>query len=240
MASKQCKAGEWAKMGQVGHIEAEDEGVWARMVGGDWEGEGEEELKEQNPPPRPWPNHQPPNPKQAKLVGRKSSECILSRMTHIKWSPPALKKESPPPPLKHPPGPQRPPPAPKTNPMVPTTPLSAPRSGSRTHGAWRWVVCAVLATRRLALCGWNTQATPRSMRWPTASSSPPPKAAHEHLEGFRTGGKATTPPLPSLRVTPLTDSKTHPRSDPKTNLPIDPKAENTSNPYPTPHPTQQL
>ena len=54
VASKQYKAGEWPRMGHVGCIEAEGEGVWARIVGGDWEGGGKmKELKEDNPPPPP-------------------------------------------------------------------------------------------------------------------------------------------------------------------------------------------
>ena len=50
VASKQCKAGQWAKMGHVGYTWAEDEGVWVGMVRGDWEGGREVELKEQRPP----------------------------------------------------------------------------------------------------------------------------------------------------------------------------------------------
>ena len=80
MASKQYRAGEWAKMGQVGYTGAEDEGVWERMVGIDWEGEEEvKEVKEDNPPqgqsttPK---NLQPPKP-----VARKSRECILGGTT---------------------------------------------------------------------------------------------------------------------------------------------------------------
>ena len=44
------KAGEWAKLGQMGYTGAEDEGIWAAMVGGDWE--GEEAVKEEPPPPQ--------------------------------------------------------------------------------------------------------------------------------------------------------------------------------------------
>ena len=35
VASERYRAGEWAKMQHVGHIGAEDEGVWAWRVGGD-------------------------------------------------------------------------------------------------------------------------------------------------------------------------------------------------------------
>ena len=41
VASKQYTAREWAGMGQVGYTGAEDGGVWAGMVGGDWEREEE-------------------------------------------------------------------------------------------------------------------------------------------------------------------------------------------------------
>ena len=62
MAFKQCKAGEWVKMGQVVYKVAEDEEVWVGMVGGDWQGQGEEELKEENPPPPRSRTTSPPNP----------------------------------------------------------------------------------------------------------------------------------------------------------------------------------
>ena len=44
------KAGEWAKLGQMGYSWAEDEAICAAMVGGDWE--GEEAVKEESPPPK--------------------------------------------------------------------------------------------------------------------------------------------------------------------------------------------
>ena len=31
------KSREWATLEQMGYTEAEDEGIWAAMVGGDWE-----------------------------------------------------------------------------------------------------------------------------------------------------------------------------------------------------------
>ena len=50
MASEQYRAGEWAMMGRVGYTRPEDEGLWAGMVGGDWEEEEEvKEVKEENP-----------------------------------------------------------------------------------------------------------------------------------------------------------------------------------------------
>ena len=51
------RAGKWAMLGQTGYTGAEDEGIWARMVGGDWD--GEETIKEESQPPRP--NHHPPH-----------------------------------------------------------------------------------------------------------------------------------------------------------------------------------
>ena len=33
------RAGEWARLGQMGYTDAEDEGIWAGMAGADWEGE---------------------------------------------------------------------------------------------------------------------------------------------------------------------------------------------------------
>ena len=103
MASKQYLAGEWANMGLVGYTRAEDEGVWARMVGGDWEGEEEvQEVKEDNPPP-PRLKHHPLNPEPPKLVARKFRECILSRMTHQTGPSPPPKRKLPPPPKTTPP-----------------------------------------------------------------------------------------------------------------------------------------
>ena len=49
------RAGEWARLGQMGCRGAEDEGIWAGMVRGAWE--GEETVKEEAPPPPPRPNH---------------------------------------------------------------------------------------------------------------------------------------------------------------------------------------
>ena len=43
------RAGELAGLGQMGYTGAEDEGTWARMMGSD--GEGEEAVKEEHPPP---------------------------------------------------------------------------------------------------------------------------------------------------------------------------------------------
>ena len=52
MGAGRYKAREWARLGQMGYTGAEDEGVWAAMVGGDWEGEGGEAVKEETPPPQ--------------------------------------------------------------------------------------------------------------------------------------------------------------------------------------------
>ena len=49
VGARRYKAGEWAKLGHMGYIGAEDEGIWGTMVGGDWE--GEEAVKEEPPPP---------------------------------------------------------------------------------------------------------------------------------------------------------------------------------------------
>ena len=51
MGAGRYRAGEWARLGQMGYTGAEDEGIWAGMVGGD--GEGEEAVKEESPPPPP-------------------------------------------------------------------------------------------------------------------------------------------------------------------------------------------
>ena len=73
------RAGEWARLGQIGYTRAEDEGIWAGMVGGDWEGEAA--VEEESPPPPPMRNHHPPNPRSAKQVTRKAPNGILSPMT---------------------------------------------------------------------------------------------------------------------------------------------------------------
>ena len=44
MGAGRYKAGEWARLGQMGYTGAEDVGIRAAMVGGDWE--GEETVKE--------------------------------------------------------------------------------------------------------------------------------------------------------------------------------------------------
>ena len=41
------RAGEWATLRQMEYTRVEDEGIWAAMLGGDWE--GEEALKEETP-----------------------------------------------------------------------------------------------------------------------------------------------------------------------------------------------
>ena len=80
----------------MGYTGAEDEGVWARMVGGDWEEEGEEELKDERPP-LPKAKAPPPKPATTKTGARISSESILSWMTHqMEPSPPPPKKKTPP------------------------------------------------------------------------------------------------------------------------------------------------
>ena len=58
MGAGRYRAGEWARLGQMRYTGAEDEGIWAGMVGGDWE--GEETMKEKPPPP---PTPRPPPPK---------------------------------------------------------------------------------------------------------------------------------------------------------------------------------
>ena len=65
------KAGQWARLGRMGYTGAEDEGIWARMVGGDWE--GEEAVKEKHPPHPPRPNHHPPKPPVTKTGDNKNS-----------------------------------------------------------------------------------------------------------------------------------------------------------------------
>ena len=49
--ARRYKAGEWARLGHMGYTGAEDEGIWARMMGRDWE--GEEAVKEDSCPPPP-------------------------------------------------------------------------------------------------------------------------------------------------------------------------------------------
>ena len=39
MGAHRYRAGEWAKLGQMGYTGLEDEGIWAGMVGRDWEGQ---------------------------------------------------------------------------------------------------------------------------------------------------------------------------------------------------------
>ena len=56
VGARSYKAGEWATLGQMGYTGAEDEGIWAAMVGGDWE--GEEAVKEEPLPPRPTTNRE--------------------------------------------------------------------------------------------------------------------------------------------------------------------------------------
>ena len=53
MGAGRFKAGERARLGHMGYTGAKDEGIWAGMVGGDWE--GEEAVKEKSPPPPPMP-----------------------------------------------------------------------------------------------------------------------------------------------------------------------------------------
>ena len=190
------------------------------MVGGDWEAGGEEELEKVKPPQRP--TNRAPKPQPPKLVARKSPECILSRMTH---------QMEPPPPKRNPPPEGPPPPSHKGHHrpqdkspqrggggMVPTTISSAARSTSRFHGAWRWAPCAVSTGGRRALFAWNTQATPCSMRRPTASSSPPLRPPMNTLSLF---ARARTPPPPGSFGPPnsLTNPKTDPQTHPKTKPP---------------------
>ena len=48
MGARRDRAREWAGLGQMGYTGAEDEGIWAGMVGGDWE--GAEAVKEESLP----------------------------------------------------------------------------------------------------------------------------------------------------------------------------------------------
>ena len=81
MGARRYRAGEWARLGQMGYTGADDEGIWAGMVGGDWE--GDETVKEEHPPPplTPRPNHHCPNPQSPKQVTRKALNGISSLMT---------------------------------------------------------------------------------------------------------------------------------------------------------------
>ena len=47
------KAGEWARLGQMGYTGAEDEGIWAAMVGGEEAVKDEPPPKAKPPPPKP-------------------------------------------------------------------------------------------------------------------------------------------------------------------------------------------
>ena len=60
VGARRYRAGEGAKLGEMGYTGAEDEGIWLGMVRGDWE--GEEAVKEDPPPPPrpPRPNHHHP------------------------------------------------------------------------------------------------------------------------------------------------------------------------------------
>ena len=68
MGAGRYKAGEWARLGQMGYTGAEDEGISAAMVGGDWE--GEETVKEETPPKAKPP---PPKPPATKTGDKKTS-----------------------------------------------------------------------------------------------------------------------------------------------------------------------
>ena len=65
------RAGEWARLGQMGYTVADDEGGWARMVGGDWE--DEEAVKEESPPPPPKAKPSTPKPPVTKTGDKKRS-----------------------------------------------------------------------------------------------------------------------------------------------------------------------
>ena len=180
-------------MGHVGYTGAEDARVWAGMVGGNWEGEGKEESREENPPPRP--NHQPPKPQPPKLVARKSPKCIFSRMTH--------QMETSRPPKKNPPHPS-PPKASKASPA----PRRIPPQRGRGDGADDPVVGTKVHVPYS--CGGGHRARKAGVVWVEYPSNamlyqvarsllfPTTEATHEHLECNRKGKKA--PPPPRLRA----------------------------------------
>ena len=93
MGKGRYRGAEWATLGQMGYTGAEDEGIWAGMVGSDWE--GEETVKEEFPP-TPRPNHHPPYPQSPKQVTRKTGDGLLNPMTRrMEPPPPHHHQESP-------------------------------------------------------------------------------------------------------------------------------------------------
>ena len=170
---------------------AEDEGIWAEMVGGDWE--GEETVKEDPPAPLR-PNYHPPNPKSPKQVTRRAPDGLLSPMTR-----------------RMEPAPARPSPATKATPAPKISPpkvgggggwcrRGGPKSTSRTPRTRRWAPSPVSTGGKWWSFGWNTWTTPSFTRWPVASSSPPTKMPKNTWTVFaRARGKP--PPTPhSLRA----------------------------------------
>ena len=67
------RAGEWVTLGQMGYTGAEDEGMWTRTVGDDWE--GEEQMKQESPPPKAKPP--PPKPQISKTGDKKTCRWLF-------------------------------------------------------------------------------------------------------------------------------------------------------------------
>ena len=241
-----CRVGEWARLGQMGYTGAEDEGMWAAMVGGDWE--GEEAVKEDPPPPQAKPP--PPKPQSPKLVTRKPPNGILILMTHRMDPPPPHQEAGPPPqdpPTKATPAPKNPPPPPQREGDGANHPLA----GTKVHGPYPTGVEVGTITgvhrRKAGVVCAEYPDDPTMYEVAHGLLFPTPEAAQEHLERVRKGkGKATPPPppkpsgQPDPKTNPLTNPKSTPPTNPTTNPPSNPKAQNNPTPNLTPDPTQQL
>ena len=201
-ACKQYRVGGWAKMGHVGYTWAEDEGVWAGMVGGDWEGEEEvKEVKEEKPFPTK-AKAPPPKPLATQIGGKKTPKMHIESDDLSDGALPNHKKRTPPP---------KPPPATKGTPAPKTPPpqrggdgADDPIVGTKVHvphsrGVEVGTVRGV--HRRKAGVVWveyldNPQLyeVAQNLRFPS------PEPAHEHLERVRKPKAKPPPPPPSLRA----------------------------------------
>ena len=219
MGAGRYNARECTRLRQMGYTGAEDEGIWVGMVGGDWE--GEETLKEESPPPTKG-KPPPSNPSVTKTGDKKSFVWAFESDDSSDGADPPPPRSPPQAPTGHErqPRPQDNPPPPKKGwGTVPMTPSSAPKSTSRTPRAWRWAPSPVSTREKRGSCGWNTQITPSSTRWPVASSSPTPKVPKNTWTVFVRAREKPPPPKPLGQL----DPKTNPLLDPKTNPPDKPQ-----------------
>ena len=241
------RAGEGARLGHMGYMGAEDEGIWAGMVRGD--GEGEETLKEEFPAPTK-AKATPPKPRVTTTDDKKSCRWHVESDDSSDRAIPPNQETPPPQPPLWPWRPRQPADSPPPPPKEGGDGADDPLVGTKVHVPYPTGVEVDTVTgvhRRKSGVVWvEYQDNPQLYGVARGLLFPTPDGAQVHLHRVRKGKEKATHPPPSLqasltrRLAPCVIPSVRPPTKPKTNPPTNPKAQKNPTPNPSRDPTQQF